>query len=119
MVRMSITKLLKQLKKLFSNQHAAAESLSVQDLEGMDGIVKIDFAKAKIESGIDVVSFLAETTIFTSKGEAKKMVQGGGVSINRLKVERVEFTVDLSLLLHAKYLLVQKGKKNYFLVSIV
>ncbi len=112
-------KAIETTEKLFSNQHAAAESLSVQDLEGMDGIVKIDFAKAKIESGIDVVSFLAETTIFTSKGEAKKMVQGGGVSINRLKVERVEFTVDLSLLLHAKYLLVQKGKKNYFLVSIV
>ncbi len=106
-------------EKLFSNQHAAAESLSEQDLEGMDGIVKIDFAKAKIESGIDVVSFLAETTIFTSRGEAKKMVQGGGVSINRLKVDRVEFTVDRSLLLHAKYLLVQKGKKNYFLVSII
>lgn len=112
-------KAIETTEKLFSDQHAAAESLSEQDLEGMDGIVKIDFAKAKIESGIDVVSFLAETTIFASKGEAKKMVQGGGVSINRLKVERVEFTVDLSLLLHAKYLLVQKGKKNYFLVSIV
>jgi tyrosyl-tRNA synthetase len=44
----------------------------------MDGIVKIDFEKDKIAAGIDVVTFLAETKIFPSKGEARKTVQGGG-----------------------------------------
>ena len=106
-------------EKLFTNQTAPAESLSATDLEGMDGIVKIDFAKDKIDAGIDVVSFLAETNIFPSKGEARKMVQGGGVSINRKKIEGIELKVDISLLLHSKYILVQKGKKNYFLVNVV
>jgi len=106
-------------EKLFANQTAPAESLSAADLEGMDGIVKIDFAKEKIEAGIDVVSFLAETGIFPSKGEARKMVQGGGVSINRKKVESIELTVDSSLLLHNKFILVQKGRKHYYLVIVI
>jgi tyrosyl-tRNA synthetase len=106
-------------QKLFSNQNAPAESLSIEDLEGMEGVVKIDLSKDKIASGIDVVSFLAETTIFPSKGEARKMVQGGGISINRKKVEGIDFKIDNNLLLHNKYLLVQKGKKNYYLVSII
>jgi tyrosyl-tRNA synthetase len=106
-------------EKLFADQSAPAESLSIEDLESMEGIVKSDFTKAKIEAGIDVVSLLADTGIFTSKGEARKMVQGGGVSINRKKVDSVQFTVDSSLLLHEKYLLVQKGKKNYYLIKAV
>ena len=103
-------------EKLFTNQTAPAESLTIEDLEGMEGVVKVDFDKDKINAGIDVVSFLAETTIFPSKGEARKTILGGGVSINRKKVEGIEFKIDKSLLLHDKYLLVQKGKKNYYLV---
>lgn len=106
-------------EKLFANQNTSAESLSAEDLEGMEGVVKINIEKEKITGGIDVVSFLAETAIFPSKGEARKMVQGGGVSINRKKVEGIELKVDNSLLLHSKYILVQKGKKNYFLVTTV
>jgi len=105
-------------EKLFANQSAPAESLSVEDLESMEGVVKIEFAKDKIAAGLDVVSFLAETAIFSSKGEARKLVQGGGVSINRKKVDNVQFAIETSLLLHDKYLLVQKGKKNYYLVTI-
>ena len=112
-------KAIETTEKLFANQSAPAESLSEHDLEGMEGIVKVEFSKEKIEVGIDVVSFLAETNIFTSKGEARKMLQGGGVSINRKKVESIELKVDSSLLLHSKYILVQKGKKNYFLINIV
>ncbi|MFT3981711.1 MAG: tyrosine--tRNA ligase [Ferruginibacter sp.] len=105
--------------KLFANQSAPAESLSEEDLNNMDGIVKVDYDAEKINAGIDVVSFLAETNIFASKGEARKMVQGGGVSINRKKVEVVDAKIESSQLLHGKYLLVQKGKKNYYLVSAV
>ncbi|MES1220608.1 MAG: tyrosine--tRNA ligase [Bacteroidota bacterium] len=105
--------------KLFTNQNASAESLSIVDLESMEGIIKSDFAKEKITVGIDIVSFLAETSIFPSKGEARKTVQGGGVSINRKKVEGIELKVDSSLLLHNQYILVQKGKKNYYLVKLV
>ncbi len=105
-------------QKLFTNQSAPAESLSVEDLESMEGVVKVDFPAEKISTGIDAVSFLAETGIFPSKGEARKMVQGGGVSINRKKVEEVDTTINTSYLLHDKYILAQKGKKNYYLVRV-
>ena len=106
-------------EKIFANQTVSAESLSLADLEAMEGVVKINFSKEKITAGIDVVTFLAETNIFASKGEARKMLQGGGVSINRKKIDNILLTIDNSLLLHNKYLLVQKGKKNYYLVTIV
>lgn len=106
-------------QKLFANQNAPAESLSIEDLEGMEGVVKSNFPKEKITTGIDIVSFLAETAIFDSKGNARKNVQGGGVSINRKKVETADLKIDLSLLLHDKYILVQKGKKNYYLVHAI
>ena len=103
-------------EKLFANANAPAESLSADDLENMEGVQKINFEKSKIKIGIDVVSFLAHTAIFPSKGEAKKMIQGGGLSINRNKVDGLQVNIDNSLLLHDKYILVQKGKKNYYLV---
>jgi tyrosyl-tRNA synthetase len=106
-------------QKLFSQQNAPAESLSEDDLESMDGVVKYDYDATKIHDGIDIVSFLAETSIFSSKGEARKMVQQGGVSINRNKVSDVLMKIDDGMLLHSKYLLVQKGKKNYYLVKAV
>ncbi|MBC7868076.1 MAG: tyrosine--tRNA ligase, partial [Gloeobacteraceae cyanobacterium ES-bin-316] len=104
--------------KLFASKTATAESFSEEDLNNMEGIVKISFAKDKLDTGIDVVSFLAEVNIYPSKGEARKAVQGGGVSMNRKKIESIDLNLDSSLLLHEKYLLIQKGKKNYFLVDI-
>lgn len=106
-------------QKLFANQNAPAESLSIEDLEGMEGVVKSDYSKEKISAGTDIVSFLAESGILTSKGEARKLVQAGGVSINRKKVNAVDFKIESSLLLHSTYILVQKGKKNYYLVKAV
>lgn len=111
-------KAIETTEKLFANQNAAAEDLSEDDLNGMEGVVKIDYQQAKLIAGVDVVSFLAETGIFSSKGEARKMLQGGGVSINRKRVEGIDVKIDKSLLLHNKYVLVQKGKKNYFLVRV-
>ena len=112
-------KVIETTNKLFSAQHAPADSLSVEDLEGMEGVVKFDYPSQKINDGIDVVSFLAETTIFPSKGEARKTVQGGGVSINRNKISDISLKIDRSHLLHEKYILVQKGKKNYYLVRAI
>lgn len=104
-------------EKLFSKQNAPAEDLSVEDLESMEGIIKITYPKSTLQNGIDIVSFMAETHIFPSKGEARKMIQNGGVSINRHKVEDMQTTVNSNMLLHGKYLLVQKGKKHYYLVQ--
>jgi tyrosyl-tRNA synthetase len=106
-------------EKLFAGQSAPADSLSIEDLEGMEGVIKFDYPLDKMKAGVDVISFLAESGIFPSKGEARKMVQNGGVSINRNKVDNVQLPVNDSLLLHQKYLLVQKGKKNYYLVKAV
>ncbi|HEY6974716.1 MAG TPA: tyrosine--tRNA ligase, partial [Chitinophagaceae bacterium] len=72
-------------KKLFAHQHEPAEILSTHDLETMEGVIKFDFNADKINQGVDIVSFLAEAHIFSSKGEARKMIQNGGVSINRKK----------------------------------
>ena len=105
--------------KLFVQQNASAESLSVTDLESMEGIVNVQYAMSNLQPGIDLVSFLTDTAIFPSKGEARKMIQNGGVSINRKKVDNLQLTVDNSILLHQKYLLVQKGKKNFYLVKAV
>lgn len=106
-------------QKLFSQVNASAESLSADDLQNMEGIIKIEISKDKLEAGIDVVSFLAETNIFPSKGEARKTVQNGGVSINRKKLESIDVTVNKEMLLHQQFILIQKGKKNYFLVQTV
>lgn len=111
-------KAIETTEKLFSQKNASADSLSEEDLQSMEGIIHIDYPKEKLQSGIDAVSFLSETSIFPSKGEARKMIQNGGVSINRKKVDSLQMTVDSSLLLHEKFLLVQKGKKNYYLVSV-
>jgi tyrosyl-tRNA synthetase len=112
-------KAIETTEKLFKNQSAPAESLSVEDLESMEGIEKIEFAGSKLDEGIDVVSLLAETNIFPSKGEARKMITGGGVSFNRKKVEDVSLIVDKAFLLHGKYIMIQKGKKNHYLIKVI
>lgn len=111
------SKALETTQKLFNQQAAPAESLSEEDLQAMEGIVHVGYAKDKLQGGVDAVSFLTETQIFSSKGEARKMIQNGGVSINRHKITEPTTAVTESQLLHHKYLLVQKGKKNYYLVK--
>ena len=113
-----LSKAIETTEKLFSNQQAPIESLSETDLEQIQGVIKVEVDKASLAEGIDIVSLLANTGIFPSKGEARKTIQGGGVSINRKKIESVELKVDSSFLLHQRYILIQKGKKNYFLITV-
>jgi tyrosyl-tRNA synthetase len=102
--------------KLFANQNASAEDLSEDDLNNMEGIVKNNYPAYKIKESVAVIDLLVDTDIFSSKGEARKMIQNGGVSINRKKVEGIELKIESSMLLHNKYLLIQKGRKNYYLI---
>jgi tyrosyl-tRNA synthetase len=84
-----------------------------------EGVPQSEISKSIITEAINVVDFLADMTrIFTSKGEARRMLKEGGVAINKAKVDE-SFSVDSSCLLNGKYILVQKGKKNYFLVKTV
>ena len=111
-------KAIETTEKLFAAQNASAESLSENDLLNMDGIVKTMVSKSKFAEGLDITTMFAEAGIFTSKGEAKKMIIAGGVSINRKKADDPFLKPDASMLLHNKFLLVQKGKKNYYLIEV-
>lgn len=72
-----------------------------------------------IENGIPLSDLVAEQTdIFASKGELRRMVTGGGVSLNKERINDAEETINTSLLINNKYLLVQKGKKNYYLIRV-
>lgn len=113
-----LDKAIETTQKLFPNTKAPADSLSIEDLESIEGIVKTDYERNKIDAGIDVITFLTENGIFESKGAARKMLQNGGVSINREKINDVALPVDKKHLLHDKFILVQVGKKNYYLVSV-
>jgi tyrosyl-tRNA synthetase len=88
-------------------------------LSVFEGVPQHELSAAALEGGLDIVDALAEvTTIFPSKGEARKMVQGNGVAINKTKV-----TVDKQLtsedVVAGNLILVQKGKKNYYLVRVI
>ena len=56
--------------------------------------------------------------VFPSKGEMRKLVQGGGVSLNKEKLQAVDQVITTDDLLNGKYLLVQRGKKNYYLITV-
>lgn len=86
-----------------------------QLLEVMDGVPQVTGAKALLADGIDLISFLAESGVFASKGEAKKMIQNGGVSLNKEKVTALDLKVTEDQLLNNRYMLIQKGKSNYTL----
>jgi len=106
---------------LFSNNTAEllVSLTEEQLLDVLDGVPQYEIAKADLETGKDIVSLLAETGIFPSKGEARKTVQGGGVSVNKNKVQGIDMIINTSALLRDKYLLLQKGKTNYYLVKAI
>jgi len=106
---------------LFSNDTAEllVSLTEEQLLDVMAGVPQYEVAKADLEAGKDVISLLAETGIFPSKGEARKTVQGGGVSMNKNKIDGIDTVINTAALLRDKYLLFQKGKRNYYLVKAV
>lgn len=109
---------LKASELLFRNDTADMLQSLTEDqlLDVMEGVPQVEINTADLTAGKDIVTFLAETAILPSKGEARKMVQNGGISINKQKVDSIEKVVDTTLLLNQKYILVQKGKRNYYLV---
>jgi len=86
-------------------------------LSVFEGVPQSDVAKEQIVNTVNIVDFLADMTrIFASKGEARRMLKEGGVQVNKTKVDE-SFIIGLDHLLNDQYILVQKGKKNYFLVK--
>lgn len=86
-------------------------------LDVFDGVPQFTISKEALNAGINILDLLASNTaVFPSKGEAKKMLQGGGVSLNKEKLNNLELVVNSENLINNKYLVAQKGKKNYFLI---
>ncbi len=101
---------------------ATAEALHNLDeatlLQVFEGVPQFEISRAELEAGMPILNLLTEhTTIFPSRGEARKMIQGNGLSINKEKQTDFEAVVGTELLIAEKYILVQRGKKNYFLVQ--
>jgi len=94
------------------------KSLSaVQVLEMFEGIPQFKISKTELAAGIDVATLLVEkANVFPSKGETKKLIQGGGVSINKEKVADTAQLFNNQNLINDQFIVVQKGKKNYFLL---
>lgn len=89
-------------------------------LEIMDGVPQMEVSRTTFEQGVGIIDLVAEhTTVFPSKGEARKMIQAGGVSVNKMKFPDPAATLQTSDLIRDKYLIVQKGKKNYFLIKAI
>lgn len=104
---------------LFGNSFEAFKTLAEQEIEDVfDESITFKLPKESLNEGIDPVSLLGEkTSIYSSKGEARKAIQGNGVSMNKEKIT-LESKITPALLLHGKYLLAQKGKKNYYLIVV-
>ena len=86
-------------------------------LQVFEGVPQFSISREKLAGGIKVVDLLTdEAAVFPSKGEMRKTVQAGGVMINKEKLELFDDTIALSHLIGDKYILAQRGKKNYFLL---
>jgi tyrosyl-tRNA synthetase len=104
---------------------SSTEDLATLDertfLQVFDGVPQTQLKKEEYSSAENVLDLLgdkAQGLVFSSKGEARKMIQGGGVSINKEKISDPNMPMEIPLL-QDKYLLVQKGKKNYYIIEIV
>jgi tyrosyl-tRNA synthetase len=104
---------------LFSNDTAQTlkELTEEQLLQVMEGVPTIEMEKDVFKENNDLPSLLTYTKIFSSKTEARKMISGGGVFINKEKVLSAEEKINDDKFLNNKYLLIQKGKKNYYLLK--
>lgn len=103
---------------------SSTEDLAALDertfLQVFEGVPQVEVSKAEINKLTAILDLFGEMTqgvVFPSKGEARKMIQGGGVSINKEKLSDPAAAPDFQLL-QGKYLLVQKGKKNYYIVAV-
>ncbi|MFA6770784.1 MAG: tyrosine--tRNA ligase, partial [Bacteroidales bacterium] len=83
-----------------------------------EGVPQFDISRKNLRENI--IELLAvHTSVFPSKGECRKMIQAGGVSVNKNKIDSIELALSENDLLNQKYILVQKGKKNYFILKII
>lgn len=104
---------------LFGNSTSEALKKLDEDtlLAVFDGVPQFEISRDELSTGVKAIDLLTEkAAVFASKGEMRKLVQSGGISLNKEKLADAETVIDCSSLLDEKYLLVQRGKKNYYLL---
>ena len=104
---------------LFGNSTSEALKKLDEDtlLAVFDGVPQFEISRDELSAGVKAIDLLTEkAAVFASKGEMRKLVQSGGISLNKEKLADAEMIIDCSSLLDEKYLLVQRGKKNYYLL---
>jgi tyrosyl-tRNA synthetase len=116
------TKAVEASQILFGN--ATSASLASLDkatfLAVFEGVPTYEIERGKLDSGVPVVELLAaETDVFPSKGELRRTIKGNGLSLNKLKLTDQEYLVSGKDLINGSYLLIQKGKKNYYIIEAV
>ena len=85
-----------------------------------EGVPTFEIDRAKLDAGVPIIELLAaETSVFPSKSEARRTIKGNGLSMNKEKITDQEYSVTASDLINATYLLIQKGKKNYYIIEAV
>ncbi len=103
---------------------ATTESLAKLDKETFlavfEGVPTFEIDRTKLDAGVPIIELLAaETAVFPSKGEARRTIKGNGLSLNKAKLTDQEYSVTTSDLISEAYVLVQKGKKNYYIIEAV
>jgi len=89
-------------------------------LSVFEGVPVFDIREEIIQAGVNVTDICTDhSQVFASKGELRRLVRGGGLSINKVRIDNPEMIIGAELLLNNKYLLVQKGKKNYYLLRVI
>lgn len=114
-----LQKAIKTTERLFNSQSSANKFISAEDIKQLQGVTEFFISNASFDSGIDVVTLLADSGSFTSKGEARKIIQQGGVSLNGFKVDNIAKKITSDDLSVDNYILMQKGKKNYSKIKII
>ena len=88
-------------------------------LSVFEGVPVFDVKMEILQNGVTIADLCTEhSQVFPSKGELRRLVQGGGFSLNKVKIDNPEIIVNNESLLNKKYLLLQKGKKNYYLIRV-
>lgn len=95
--------------------------LSESDLISIfEGVPQFEIPRTALETGINIIDLVAaHALVFSSKGEARRMITGGGLSINKERISGPDMIIKTDSLLNDKYILIQKGKKNYFLLKTI
>ena len=106
---------------LFGNATSDALKRLDEDtlLSVFEGVPQFEVARTDLEAGIPIVDLMAEkTSMMSSKGEARRALKGNAISINKEKVQDQELVVTPEYLIDGKFILLQSGKKNYFLITV-